>query len=78
MPPTPPGPEGPREPNPWRQAGLATTIPMMLLAGGLVGFGLGWLIRHFTGWGRWVELVGLALGFIAGVRESILIIRRLR
>lgn len=67
----------PREPNPWQQAGLALTIPMMLLAGPLVGYGMGWLVRRWTGWGGWIEIVFLILGFVAGVRETINIIRRM-
>jgi len=70
-------PQPPRETNPWRQAGLATAIPMMLLAGVVVGYALAWVIRRMTGWGSWVDVTCVVLGFVAGVRESIEIIRRL-
>jgi ATP synthase protein I len=63
--------------NPWQQAGMALVIPMMLASGPLVGYGLGWLLRRWTGWGGWVIPVCIALGFAAGVRETIKIIRRI-
>lgn len=61
----------------WAAVGMAMTIPMMLLAGALVGYGLGWLVQRWTGWGDWVLAIGIGLGFAAGVRETIKIIRRL-
>ena len=63
--------------NPWTQAGMAMTIPMMMLAGPLVGYGIGWLLRRWLGWGAWIEMGMLVLGFVAGVRESVAIIRRM-
>ena len=59
-----------------RQIGLAMSIPMLLAAGPLVGFGLGWLVRRWTGWGVWVTVVFLLLGMVAGIRETIKVIRK--
>jgi len=70
-------PQEPKDPNPWRQAGLAMSIPMMMISGVLVGVGLGWLIRRMTGWGWWVDLTCIALGAVAGVREMIAAVRRI-
>ena len=63
-------------PDSWGQVGLAMTIPMLLLSGPLVGYGLGWLIRRWTGWGEWVIAVCVLLGLVSGIRESIKVIRR--
>jgi F0F1-type ATP synthase assembly protein I len=63
--------------NPWNQVGLAMSIPMLLLAGPLVGLGLGWLLNRWTHWGEWLQWVFMILGMIAGVREVIKVIRRM-
>jgi F0F1-type ATP synthase assembly protein I len=63
--------------NPWLQAGVALTIPALLVSGPLVGYGLGWLIRRWTGWGPWVDVLMLLLGLIAGARETIKVIRKI-
>jgi F0F1-type ATP synthase assembly protein I len=60
-----------------RQAGLLTTIPFLLLASPLVGYGLGWLLD------RWLHTVFLtwvflALGMVAGVREVVRILRKVQ
>ena len=60
-----------------RQIGVVTTIPMILAAGPLVGFWIGqWVDGRFqTGpWG----MVGLSvLGFVAGVKQVVTLIKRL-
>lgn len=66
-----------KPPNTYTQIGMAMSIPMMLLSGPLVGYGLGWLIRRMTGWGPWVEAIMVGLGLIAGIREVINVIRKL-
>lgn len=60
-----------------QQLGLALSIPSLLAAGPLVGFGLAWLIRRWTGWGSWVTGVLVILGLAAGIREVVQVIRRL-
>lgn len=57
--------------------GLALSIPSLLVAGPLVGYGLGMLIQHLTGWGMWVSWLTLTLGIVAGIRETIKVIRKL-
>lgn len=61
----------------YSQLALAVSIPALLVSGPLVGFGLGWLIRHWTGWGPWVTWVLVLLGTVAGIREVIQVIRKL-
>lgn len=64
-------------PTGYSQIALAVSIPTLLVSGPLVGFGLGWLIRHWTGWGPWVTWVLVILGTMAGIRETIQVIRKL-
>lgn len=60
-----------------RQVGAALSIPGLLLAGPLVGYGLGWTAKTYLGAPAWITLVMLLLGLISGIRESILVIRKL-
>jgi ATP synthase protein I len=58
-----------------RQLGLLTTIPMILAAAPLVGYFLGrWIDRRF-GTEPWFTMIFLVIGLVAGVRETILILR---
>ena len=60
-----------------RQVGVVTTIPMILVAGPLVGYGIGtWLDRHF-GTDPWGKVVVLLLGFGASLKQVVSIIRNL-
>lgn len=60
-----------------RQMGLAITIPMMLLAGPLVGWFIGsWLDKKF-GTNPWLLIILLVLGTTASVRETIKIIKEI-
>lgn len=59
------------------QLGLALSIPSLLVAGPLVGYGLGWLIRRWTGWGSWVTMAMVLVGIAAGIRQVVQVIRRL-
>lgn len=60
-----------------RQVGAALSIPGLLLAGPLVGYGLGWAAKTYLGAPRWVTMVCLVLGLISGIRESIIVIKRI-
>jgi F0F1-type ATP synthase assembly protein I len=60
-----------------RQASVALTIPMMMAAGPLVGFGLGWAAGRYLGAPGWVTPICIAVGFAAGVRQTIRLIRQL-
>lgn len=58
-----------------RQIGAVTTIPMLLVAGILVGFWMGsWIDQKFS-WDPWGKTVLALLGFGAGVKQSIQIIK---
>ncbi len=61
----------------WRGAGLALAIPTMLAACALVGVVLGRLADSWLGTSPFLVLLGLALGLAAGVRETILILRKM-
>lgn len=59
------------------QLSLALSIPTLLVSGPLVGFGLGWLMRRWFGWPEWVSYLMVLVGLVAGIRETIKVIRRL-
>ncbi len=61
----------------WRGAGLALSIPTMLAACVIVGVVLGKLADSWLGTRPLLVLLGLALGLAAGVRETILILRKM-
>ena len=56
---------------------MAMMIPSLLVCGPLVGYGLGWAIRRWIGGGDWVTIGMVLLGMAAGIRESVLVIRKL-
>jgi F0F1-type ATP synthase assembly protein I len=53
-------------------------IPGLMVAGPIAGLLIGWLVRKLTGWGDWVLIVFLFIGLVAGGRETIQVIRRLK
>ncbi len=59
----------------WRQVGLLTTIPFILALAPIVGFLLGQYLDKRFQTRPWLSVILLALGFVAGVRETINIIR---
>lgn len=61
--------------NPWRQAGLLATIPFILALAPIVGFVIGNWLDSKLHTAPWLGIVLLVLGFVAGVRETILIIK---
>lgn len=67
-----------KEPNKvtaWRQIGLLTSIPFILALAPLIGLAIGlYLDKHF-GTKPWLGIVFCVLGFVAGVRETINIIK---
>jgi F0F1-type ATP synthase assembly protein I len=66
-----------KEPNKvtdWRQIGLLTSIPFILALAPIVGYFLGkFLDQKFRT--TWLSFVLMALGFVAGVRETIKIVK---
>ena len=60
----------------FRQLGLLTMIPMILAVAPLIGYFLGRWIDGRVGTDPVFSLIFLALGLVAGVRETILILRK--
>ena len=60
-----------------RQASIALTIPMVMVSGPLVGWGLAWAAQRFLGAPGWTTPIGIVIGFLAGIRQTIQLIRRL-
>jgi ATP synthase protein I len=59
----------------WRQVGLLTAIPFILALAPIVGYFLGkWLDTKFRTQ-PWLSVILLALGFVAGVRETVKIVK---
>ncbi|MCG3196804.1 MAG: hypothetical protein GHCLOJNM_01283 [bacterium] len=61
----------------FRQLGVALSIPGLLLAGPLVGYGLGWCAKTYLGCPEWSVLVGLLLGLASGIRETVKVLKQL-
>ena len=59
-----------------RQLGLLTAIPMILAVAPLIGYYLGRWIDGRLGTDPVFSLIFLALGLVAGVRETISILRK--
>jgi F0F1-type ATP synthase assembly protein I len=59
-----------------RQLGLLSAIPLILAAAPLIGYFIGTKIDHVLGTNRVFMFVFLGLGFVAGVRETIQLIRK--
>ena len=59
----------------WRQIGLLTSIPFILALAPIVGYFLGKYLDQKFRTQPWLSLVLLGLGFVAGVRETIKIVK---
>ena len=59
-----------------RQVGILTAIPMIMVAGPLVGFFLGRFLDERLHSAPWGLVGGLLLGVVAAARETIRMIRR--
>ena len=67
-----------KEPNKvtaWRQIGLLSSIPFILALAPIVGYLLGQYLDNRFHTRPWLSVVLLALGFVAGVRETVNIIK---
>ncbi|MFH1022580.1 MAG: AtpZ/AtpI family protein [Planctomycetota bacterium] len=60
-----------------RNAGMATMIPFLLLAGPLAGWFAGRWLDGRWGTAPWCAMGLIAAGLAAGIRETITIIRRM-
>jgi F0F1-type ATP synthase assembly protein I len=61
-----------------RVVGLLGMIPIILAVAPLVGYGLGYLLDRWLHTGWVLRIVFLVLGFVAGVREMLRLLRRAR
>lgn len=59
-----------------RQLGLLTTIPVVLLSGPVIGFFIGDYLDKRFGTSPWLMVFFVIIGFIASIRQTILIITR--
>lgn len=59
-----------------RSVGSYTLIPMLLLAGPIVGYGLGYLVEWKWGGSPWGVTVGALFGLVAAFRQIYLILAR--
>jgi len=65
----------PKKVTGWRQVGLLSSIPFILALAPIIGFVIGQQIdRHFQT-RPWLSIILLVLGFVAGVRETIKIVK---
>lgn len=59
-----------------RDIGSLTLIPMIMLAGPIVGYGVGWLMEKQLGGAPWTGVIGLLMGVIASFRQVIIILSK--
>ena len=59
----------------WRQVGLLTSIPFILALAPIIGYFLGQYLDQKFRTRPWLSIVLLALGFVAGVRETVKIVK---
>jgi F0F1-type ATP synthase assembly protein I len=67
-----------KEPNKvtaWRQIGLLSSIPFILALAPIVGYFLGKFLDQKFRTQPWLSFILLILGFVAGVRETINIVK---
>jgi len=67
------------EPSKFRSArvvALLGMIPVVLAAAPLVGYGIGYLLDGWLGTGWVLRLAFVGLGFVAGVREMLRLVKR--
>jgi hypothetical protein len=59
----------------WRQIGLLSAIPFILALAPIVGYFLGTYLDKKFQTEPWLQFILLGLGFIAGVRETVKIVK---
>ena len=59
----------------WRQIGLLSAIPFILAIAPIVGYLLGQYLDARFHTKPWLSVILMALGFVAGVRETVRIVR---
>ncbi len=61
-----------------RVVSLLGTIPLLLAVAPLLGYGMGYLLDRWLHTGLVFRLIFLGLGFVAGVREMLTLLKRAR
>jgi len=59
-----------------KDIGSFTLIPMLMLAGPIVGYGLGYLLEKQWGGAPWTGVIGLLLGVAASFRQIFIILAK--
>ena len=59
-----------------KDIGSFTLIPMMMLAGPIVGYGLGWVLEKQWGGAPWTGVIGLLLGVAAAFRQIFILLAK--
>lgn len=59
-----------------RQVGMLGMIPTLMVVSPLVGYFLGVMLHRYLGLGEWIKPTCALLGAAAGIREMILILRK--
>lgn len=59
-----------------KDIGTYTLIPMMMLAGPMVGFGLGYLVQRQWGGDPWPGVIGLLFGLVAAFRQIFILLAK--
>lgn len=62
----------------FRQLGVALSIPGLLLAGPLVGYGVGWCAKTYLDFPEWSVFAALILGLASGIRETVKVLKQLQ
>jgi hypothetical protein len=74
-------PGDPNAERQWRQASLALTLPTLMVVGPLVGLLLALALVHWLEigppWAARIKVIGVFLGILTSIRETILVIRKL-
>jgi F0F1-type ATP synthase assembly protein I len=65
----------PKKVTGWRQVGLLSSIPFILALAPIIGFVIGQQLDRYFRTRPWLSIVLLVLGFVAGVRETIKIVK---
>ena len=65
----------PKKVTSWRQIGLLSSIPFILALAPIVGYFLGKFLDQKFRTQPWLSVILLGLGFVAGVHETIKIVK---
>jgi hypothetical protein len=74
-------PGDPKLERQWRQASLALMLPTMMVVGPLVGLAIALGLIHWLEigppWAARIKVIGVFIGILTSIRETILVIRKL-